>query len=39
MQYYGIDISQKVLEGVMEEDIAWADLLLTMTKHQIGKLR
>ena len=38
MQYYGIDISQQVPKGVMEEDIAWADLILTMTKHQIGEL-
>lgn len=39
MQCYGIDISQHVPKAVSSEDIAWADLILTMTKHHNGELR
>jgi protein-tyrosine-phosphatase len=39
MQYYGIDISQYVPKGVSAEDISWADLILTMTKHHTNELR
>ncbi|AKG53074.1 hypothetical protein DGWBC_0389 [Dehalogenimonas sp. WBC-2] len=39
MQYHGIDISQHVPKSVSLEDLTWADLILTMTKHQIGELR
>ena len=38
MQYYGIDISQHVPKALSSEDIAWAELILTMTKHHIGEL-
>ena len=39
MQYYGIDISQHVPTAVSFEDVGWADLILTMTKHHVGELR
>ncbi len=39
MQYYGLDISQHVPKAVGAGDIAWADLILTMTKHHVGELR
>jgi protein-tyrosine-phosphatase len=39
MQYYGIDISQHMPKAVSVEDIAWADLILAMTKHQVVELR
>jgi protein-tyrosine-phosphatase len=39
MQYYGINISLHVPKAVSVEDIAWADLILAMTKHQVIELR
>ena len=39
MQYYGIDISQHVPKGISADDISWADLILTMTKHHANELR
>ena len=39
LSFQRIDISQHVPKAVGVEDIAWADLILTMTKHHVGELR